>query len=314
MLAAGLHEGRYLYPDPPLGTEELALLELLESSSRGPHAHNARCAMTAAANAHESVLVGVSVSEPDEYDLVSLGLSELHVRHAFIEIARHLLAAGHSLAYGGDFRHHGYTEAMLDLVRTYSRHDRPGPERIRIYSAWPRWVDMSADERAGLAGVASLVSVDRPTGCPERLAVVPGRSANERLWAAIALTEMRRRMNRDIGARVVLGGRPSGQEGLLPGVVEEASLALAERTPSVRRWRLRRCRFLDCRRPARRESTRTHSAVPRVAHARLRGSLGIGRESRRPAQLRRIARSIICDRSREPGQRVDNRAKPRPHE
>ena len=187
--------------------------------------------MTAAATAHESVLVGVSVSEPDEYDLVSLGLSELHVRHAFIEIARHLLAAGHSLAYGGDFRHHGYTEAMLDLVRTYSRHDRPGPERIRIYSAWPRWVDMSADERAGLAGVASLVSVDRPTGCPERLAVVPGRSANERLWAAIALTEMRRRMNRDIGARVVLGGRPSGQEGLLPGVVEEASLALAERTP-----------------------------------------------------------------------------------
>ena len=30
MLAAGPHEGRYLYPDPPLGTEELALLELLD--------------------------------------------------------------------------------------------------------------------------------------------------------------------------------------------------------------------------------------------------------------------------------------------
>ncbi|HEY1964991.1 MAG TPA: hypothetical protein VGG59_08670, partial [Acidobacteriaceae bacterium] len=48
--------------------------------------------------------VGLSVSEPDEQELVRLGLDEIHVRHAFIEIARHILARGWSLAYGGDLR------------------------------------------------------------------------------------------------------------------------------------------------------------------------------------------------------------------
>ncbi len=179
----------------------------------------------------EQLLVGISVSEPAEGELIGLGLSQVHVRHAFIEIARHLLAAGYSLAYGGDFRQQGYTEAMLDLVRTYSRDDQPGPERIRVYSAWPRWLGLGADERAELVSVATLVPVDRPPGAPEHLAPETDRAIGDRLWAALALTEMRREMNRDIDARVLLGGRSSGQEGLLPGVVEEAALAVDDGLP-----------------------------------------------------------------------------------
>ena len=42
---------------------------------------------------------------------------------------------------------------------------------------------------------------------------------------------MRKRMTRDVGALVVVGGRVSGQQGFYPGVVEEASLALASDVP-----------------------------------------------------------------------------------
>lgn len=180
----------------------------------------------------DRLLVGISVSEPADSDLIGRGLSQLHVRHAFVEIARHLLAAGHALAYGGDFRHQGYTEAMLDLVRTYSRRDQPGPERILVYSAWPIWLSLDRDERAELASVATLVEVDPPHGAPEQLSPArDDRSPTDRLWAALALTEMRRQMNRDIAARVLLGGRLSGQAGLLPGVVEEAALSVEEGLP-----------------------------------------------------------------------------------
>ena len=179
----------------------------------------------------DQILVGISVSEPADDELIGRGLSQLHVRHAFVEIARHLLAAGCALAYGGDFRQQGYTEAMLDLVRTYSRRDQPGPERIRVYSAWPTWLCLNADERAAVASVATLVQVDPPPGAPEQLPPARDRLPADRLWAALALTEMRRRMNHDIDARVLIGGRPSGQAGLLPGVVEEAALSVEDALP-----------------------------------------------------------------------------------
>ena len=179
----------------------------------------------------DHLLVGISVSEPADSDLIGRGLSQLHVRHAFVEIARHLLAAGHALAYGGDFRQQGYTEAMLDLVRTYSRRDQPGPERIRVYSAWPLWLSLDEDERAEVANVATLVEMAPPHGAPEQLSPAKDRSPTDLFWAALALTEMRKRMNRDIGARVLLGGRVSGQAGLLPGVVEEAALSVEDALP-----------------------------------------------------------------------------------
>ena len=188
--------------------------------------------MSAAAEpVRERPLVGISVSEPAEGELIGLGLSQVHVRHAFIEIARHLLAAGCSLAYGGDFRQQGYTEAMLDLVRTYSRRDQPGPERVLVYSAWPIWLGLGADQRASMANVATLVPVDPPPGAPEQIPPAMDRATGDRLWAALALTKMRRRMNRDIDARVLIGGRLSGQAGLLPGIVEEAALSVEDELP-----------------------------------------------------------------------------------
>ena len=177
------------------------------------------------------LLVGISISEPPESELIRLGLSELHIRHAFVELARHLLAAGHALAYGGDFRQQGYTETMLDLVRTYSASEQPEADRVVVYSAWPLWLSLDANDHAEIASVAKLVSVPRPPEAPERLPASRDPTPSDRYWAALALTEMRKQMNREVDARVLLGGRLSGQAGLLPGVVEEAALAIEDALP-----------------------------------------------------------------------------------
>src|SRR6266481_200421 len=98
-------------------------------------------------------VVGLSISEPEEDELVQLGLSEMHVRHAFIEVVRHLLARGWAVAYGGDLRAAGYTEALFDLVRTYDLAGVPGPDRVLSYLAWPIWLDVTAAQRAELANI-----------------------------------------------------------------------------------------------------------------------------------------------------------------
>ncbi len=179
----------------------------------------------------ESMLVGLSISEPDADELVRLGLSEIHVRHAFIEIVRHILARGWAVAYGGDFRAAGYTEALIDLVRTYNRADLSGPDRVLAYLAWPIWLDVTAAQRAELANVVTIREVDRPDGAPAMLPAIADRQPDDLLWNSLALTKMRVLMNSEIDARVVLGGRVHGQQGLYPGVAEEAALALESGVP-----------------------------------------------------------------------------------
>ena len=177
------------------------------------------------------LLVGISVSEPADEELLRLGLSELHIRHVFIEIVRHVLAVGWSVAYGGDFRPRGYTEALLDLVRTYERTALSGPEQVKCYLAWPRWTELTDTDRAELANIATVVEAAAPDAAPDSLRQAADRPPDERLWNALALTSMRQRMTGDLGAAVVVGGRIAGQQGLLPGVVEEAVTALAAGVP-----------------------------------------------------------------------------------
>ena len=177
------------------------------------------------------LLVGISVSEPADQELINLGLSELHLRHAFTEAVRHILAAGWSVAYGGDFRSRGYTAALIDLVRTYEPTVCSGPEHFTCYLAWPLWTELSPAARAELANIVTTVQVSAPDGAPPFLASVPDRGPSERWWNALALTAMRKRMMRDVGALLVVGGRVFGQQGFYPGVLEEAALALASEVP-----------------------------------------------------------------------------------
>ncbi len=179
----------------------------------------------------QTACVGLSISDSPIEDLTKLGLSDLHVSHVFIELVRHILARGGSIAYGGDLRVTGYTESLFDLIRTYDRKDLRGPDRVYSYLAWPIWKSLSISDRADLINVATIVEVAPPRNSPEDLPVPADRSPAERLWNAFALTKMREEMNGEIQARVVLGGRVSGQQGLVPGVLEEIDLALKSRMP-----------------------------------------------------------------------------------
>jgi hypothetical protein len=172
------------------------------------------------------VLVGVSISNSP--DLMSRGLHDLHLRHAFVETVRHILAAGGSIAYGGDLRERGFTEELIDLIRTYDLPGTPGPQRIRSYLAWPTYDRLQPIQRAELKAVATPIPIDPPDGGVDvdLDAFNAKESIADRAIFARSLTRMRERLAQEISAAVLLGGGVTGFLGCYPGLAEEAALAL----------------------------------------------------------------------------------------
>jgi hypothetical protein len=163
--------------------------------------------------------VGISVSEVSERELALRGLGDEHVHHLAVEVARQVLAAGASLAYGGDLRKKGFTRTLVALLRTYSRQDRPPADRVRFYLAWPVWKDLARSDEAELALYGTPIRVARAADAEDRPAT------------ALEYRAMRQRMAEETHARIAVGGKLDGQSGRWPGIVEEVCLALLAAQP-----------------------------------------------------------------------------------
>ncbi len=169
--------------------------------------------------------VAVSVSESP--DMPTLGLTDAHLKDAMAEIARHLLAFGARITYGGDLRKDGFTELLFELVARHRRDAESGDERSSVtnYLAWPVHIVMAADDleryALQLSGSAELVLLwldgGRCTMAERRK--VDQRTPTDSEWSQ-GLTTMRKRMLDKTGARIVLGGRITGYKGVMPGIAE----------------------------------------------------------------------------------------------
>lgn len=180
----------------------------------------------------------VAIAISDSPDMAALGLAPEHLRDAMAEIARHLLAMGARLVYGGDLRANGFTELLFELVARYRRDADAGDARPAIinYLAWPIVVSKAADELQSLAkelnGIAEFHCLDAQ-GADLALGILddaPRPRANDADWAE-ALTAMRHVLTRSSDARVVLGGQIEGFKGRMPGIAEEALSALEAEQP-----------------------------------------------------------------------------------
>lgn len=177
--------------------------------------------------------IALSISESP--DLSVMGLAKEHLEDAMTEIARHLIACGATLAYGGDLREGGFTELLFEIVNRYRANRDSEKILVSNYLAWPVHVSMSAGEigkwQTALRGLARLVLLtedgeevvlsDRPPaeGPP-----------SEEEWKR-GLTAMRETMASNIKARIVLGGQTGKYRGRLPGIAEEALIQMRRKAP-----------------------------------------------------------------------------------
>lgn len=179
----------------------------------------------------------IAVSTSESPDMPGLGLQPEHLRDAMTEIARHTLALGAKLVYGGDLRTGGFSGLLFELAARYRR-DTSNPRKLGVtnYLAWPVHIQKKAEqlehEAADLAGTAELrlLTMDGENiGLKERQKLET-REPTEAEWAT-GLSAMRHKMLAETHARIILGGRVDKFKGDMPGIAEEALYSLEAKQP-----------------------------------------------------------------------------------
>lgn len=220
---------KVMYPDPPLGVEELETLQRdgveFVTPTSADWAQLAR-----------QIVIGISIS--DSEDLYSLGLSKAHLKLVSQDFALHCLTRGATIAYGGDLRPDGFTQSLLDLVRVQKEIRGAHLQGVWNFQAWPLYLTKKIDEtwEADHIDVAKIEKIPPPSDLlasgivKETEPLSPSSPRTRYIWAR-CLTAMREKMNEVIDARVLIGGKRKDYRGKYPGLVEEALLAIRVQKP-----------------------------------------------------------------------------------
>jgi hypothetical protein len=220
-----------LYPDPPLGDEEIEVLEDINPSRLTFTTPTGMAVLpdpTKPAVPFKGRLIGLSISNSP--NLSELGMSQVHLEDAMVECARQILAQGASLAYGGDLRPSGFTTILFELVRS---HNRAGSkERVHNFLSWPIYLQIDPTIWREYLDEIRPYNVPPPAdlGVNDKVFIGPDEPAGRYVWAR-SLTAMRQEMSDKISARVLLGGQVTAFKGKYPGLFEETVLALRAKKP-----------------------------------------------------------------------------------
>jgi hypothetical protein len=242
---------RVWYPDPPLGREELDRLQPTGATKidlTTPLSELARWKRPAGIQT-----VAVSLSNAPDTDLY--GGSPEHLATFADDLVLYLLIAGLRVAYGGVLGHDAlqkgaiegddinYVERLLAMVRSHSLllsgvAGKP-PIPIENWVAWPIHCKFGDAEMRNYGQEATLKDLPVPPGLdvtaqelnasPDGF-VPPDTPARRYAWAR-SLTFMRTAMQEGTSARIAMGGRLKGYQGLWPGVLEEGVIALRAGQP-----------------------------------------------------------------------------------
>lgn len=192
----------------------------------------------------DGLRLGLSVSGGDRAEEAALGLSKLHLEDASRVIARQALAAGASLVYGGslnadNIETRNLTEALHEMIGAYTRSGNAMFAPLVNYTPWPWHQEVDTPWLAQRRATLKVIACKPPQGVAEAFGAGDGPGHFGRLAAtpegryalARCLSAMRETIVAQTEARVVLGGKPHGFLGLLPGIVEESLMALRREQP-----------------------------------------------------------------------------------
>lgn len=222
---------KILYPEPPLGSEELDFLKIFDEAA------SFMTPMQAYSEVSKSLKdknIGISISYSE--DIQEYGGDEALLRDITIELSRHILVAGGKLIYGGDLRKNGFTELFVDLSYQYGQYEKTdrSTKYFTNYFAWPVHLNLTkAHESDFEYSRVNIIRVDAPEECSIQEInnfIAPTSLENKFLWAR-SLTKMRLQMESDVNARILLGGLMHGFKGKYPGILEEFIIAQTKEHP-----------------------------------------------------------------------------------
>ena len=179
----------------------------------------------------EGLQVAMSLSDSPDVNGPT-GFTEHHVDDVTVKLARLLISAGASIAYGGDFRKNGYTVLLAELIQAYNQSAASPAEFLHGYLGAPISLGEAPEDLP--MTLHHLVHSEDAAA----LAMLSPPSDQDVHPDALYYSDMRQVMVRMTGARVILGGgaeprhgNRQGYGGRYPGVVEEAWRSLEKRQP-----------------------------------------------------------------------------------
>lgn len=140
---------------------------------------------------------------------------------------------GGQLAYGGHLDPEGYTSFLVQELHRYSRRDRP----LHIFLAWQEHRRLSLGvleeqkKSLGLYGDITCLDTNGNKIDPARGRLEDPVPETDDGVRKESLTSLRRYIAENTDGRIFIGGRREGFQGDLPGLVEEAILALETGQP-----------------------------------------------------------------------------------
>ncbi len=197
---------KILYPEPPLGSEEIDFLKIFDKDASFMTPIQAYSELS---KSLKDKKIAISISESD--DIQDYGGDEALLRDITIELSRHILVAGGKLIYGGDLRKQGFTELFADLSCQYGQNEKKDRDTkyFTNYFAWPIHLNLTKTHESDFEhSRVSIIKVDAPVECPPKLTknfIAPDSPENCFLWSK-SLTKMRLQMEKSVSARILLGG------------------------------------------------------------------------------------------------------------
>lgn len=217
-----------LYPEPPLGKEELLVLSDFDDDIFFVTPTEA---MAKSIDNLKDKKVAISVSESDDMQL--FGCSKSMLKDVVLELSRYIIKAGGYLVYGGDLRKEGFTKSFENFSYQYGEKEKADRQEryFTNYFAWPIHLGITDSDKADFIHCrVEPKCISAPDGVDAQTYIPPVGNENLIKWAD-SLTKMRTEMENDVDARIIMGGRLSGFKGKYPGIIEEFIIASNKNHP-----------------------------------------------------------------------------------
>ena len=238
-----------LYPEPPISYDELEVLYNINGEKFNvmtPMQYNANgCNLK-----QRSIAISISESEDQHQN----GIGQDMLDDITLEILRHILIANGKIVYGGNLQQDGFTERFRELSFQYGQYrhlaneepKNPEDERyMTSFIAWPFYLTLNNDRRSEFQHCRVDIHCCKPCDIvspEEARSGVKGTEAEKREKCARSLTVMREEMessrfsdgtgdDKELLARIFIGGKTSSYSGSKPGILEEFEISLQHNRP-----------------------------------------------------------------------------------
>ena len=212
----------YIYPDPPLGKEEL---KLFDKKQRVYTALEYWKSQTKLNNRRYNIALSISKSQ----EVTAHSIGEVLLVDCMTELARYLMVSKQRLLYGGDLGHRNstnFTQVITELSRAYTKYNHKNPS-VRNYAISSRFKNIDDDMWSDLMGIVKLIEVSYNA---KSLNISEGK-LSDAITTSESLTTMREQMTEELDIRIVAGGKTEDFSGKYPGILEESYLALKAKKP-----------------------------------------------------------------------------------